>query len=471
MNTKQKTLDEYKALLDGSSVAYQRLNALFDEGTFLETGRFVKRSTTPADEKAGSEFESVVTGYGAIEGRLVFAYAQDPSRMKGAMSEAQAKKIVALYDAAMKAGAPVVAIIDSIGAKVEEGVAVLAGYGKIMKSVSAASGVIPQIAVVCGTCNGSMATIASMCDISIATKDAKFYISSPFVLAANGGKGMGTADKAAASGSISGVCADASEAIACAKSIINLLPSNNVEGCAYTETTDTMNRTVSAASLEEIADAGSVVELSAANAPEMKTALGSVGGMTVGFVAASGKLSPFGARKIAKFVAFCDSFSLPVVTLVDSEGTVIGAEEENVPFSAKLAQLAAVYASSTNAKVTVITGKAIGAAFTLLGSKALGADVVLATENATIGAMPTEAAVEFLYGKTIRTSLNSAEEKANCTALYENDIASPVNAARNGDIDDVIPTEEIRIRIAAALEMLSAKATADPYKKHGNLPL
>ena len=470
MNTTQKTLDEYKALLTGSSVAYERLTALFDEGTFLETGRFVKSKTTPADETEGNEFEGVVTGYGAVDGRLVFAYAQDPSRMKGAMSEAQAKKIVALYDAALKAGAPVVALLDSVGAKVEEGVAVLSGYASVMKAVASASGVIPQITVVCGVCSGSLATIASMTDVVVAVKDAKYYVSAPIALTAKGAKNAGSIGNAAENGSVSIVAEDAFAAVSKAKAIVALLPSNNVEGSAYTETTDTMNRTVASASLEEVADAGSVVELGAENGKSIKTALATVGGMTVGFVAVDGKICPFCVRKAAKFVAFCDSFQIPVVTLVNCDGTVCDPKAEEVPFAAKLAQLACVYASSTTAKVTVITGNAFGTAFSILGSKALGADVVLATENAKIAALPTEAGVEFLYGDEIKQAEDPAAKKAELTAAYEQ-AASPVEAARNGDIDDVIEASELRIRIAAALEMLSAKATVSPYKKHGNLPL
>ena len=469
---KQETLSEYKVLLENKGTAYDRLCLLFDEGTFVETGRFVKRATTEFDDAKGNEFEGVITGYGAVEGRLVFAYAQDFSRMKGAMSEAHAKKITAIYDAALKAGAPVVAILDSAGAKVLEGVAALAGYGAIMKASAKASGIIPQIAIVAGNCTGSLATIASMADIVIGAEESgKYFVNSPIALKAKGMENAGTIKTAAENGSITLTAACAGCAISEAKKIICLLPSNNVEGTAYTETVDDPGRAIASDVAAELTDNASAVELSAAYGTDIKTVLGTVAGITVGLVSATEKLTPQGANKAAKFISFCDSFSIPVVTLVDCEGLTVSAEAEKAPFSAALARLAMAYASSTNAKVTVVTGKAYGQAFTLLGSKALGADVAFATENAVISVMPTEAAVDFVYGEQILGAEDPIAEKKAVTEEWNTKIASPVAAARNGDIDDIIATEDVRYRVASALEMLSSKATGEIYKKHGNLPL
>ena len=194
-------------------------------------------------------------------------------------------------------------------------------------------------------------------------------------------------------------------------------------------------------------------------------------GITVGVVNAAQALTAAGANKAAKFVSFCDSFSIPVVTLVDCEGLVVCPAAEKAPFSAALARLAMAYASSTNAKVSVVTGKAYGQAFTLLGSKALGADMAFATENAVISVMPTEAAVDFIYGEQILASADPVAEKKAVTEEWNAKIASPVAAARSGDIDDIIETKDVRYRVASALEMLSSKATGELYKKHGNLPL
>ena len=477
MNTiKQNTLEQYEDLLAGGGTAYDRVASLFDAGTFVELGRFVKKATTEFDDAPGNEFEGVVTGYGAIDGKLVFAFVQDFSRMKGAMSEAHAKKIVAVYDAAMKSGAPVIGVFDSAGAKVLEGVAALSGYGSIMKASAQASGVIPQMAIVAGTCSGSMATVASMFDVVIGTKEASLYITSPFDLKAKGVENAGSMAYAAENGAVSVVTATVEEAIATAKKLVTLFPSNSVEGTAYNEVGDSANRLISgegalAEIVAELVDAGSAVELSKSYAPETATTIASIGGITVGVVAAGGKLTSKGAEKAAKFVSFCDSFSIPVVTLVDCEGTAACACCEKAPFASKLARLASAYAVSTTAKVTVVTGKAYGTVFTIFGSKTLGADVALATPSASISVMPTEAAVEFIYAEQIKSAADPMAEKEAVTAEWTGKVCSPVTAARNGDIDDIISADQLRMRVAAALEMLSGKATTAPYKKHGNLPL
>ncbi|MBE6672784.1 MAG: hypothetical protein E7599_04620 [Ruminococcaceae bacterium] len=469
---KQETLSEYKALLENKGASYDRLCLLFDEGTFVETGRFVKCATTEFDDAADNAFEGVVTGYGAVEGRLVFAYAQDFSRMKGAMSAAHAKKIVAVYDAALKAGAPVVAILDSAGAKVLEGVSALAGYGAIMKASAKASGIIPQIAIVAGNCTGSLATIASMADVVIGAEESgKYFVNSPIALKAKGMENAGSIKAALENGSIALSAACAGCAIKEAKKIICLLPSNNVEGTAYTETVDDPGRAITGDVAAELLDNASAIELSSAYGKDVKTVLGTVAGITVGVVSAAEALTPAGANKAAKFISFCDSFSIPVVTLVDCEGLTVTAEAEKAPFSAALARLAMAYASSTNAKVTVVTGKAYGQAYTLLGSKALGADVAFATEDAIISVMPTEAAVDFVYGEQILAADDPIAEKKAITDEWKTKVASPVAAARNGDIDDIIEKADVRYRVASALEMLSSKATGEIYKKHGNLPL
>lgn len=477
MNTiKQSTLEQYEELLAGGGAAYTRITSLFDAGTFVELGRFVKKASTRFDDEAGNEFEGVVTGYGAIDGKLAFAYVQDFSRMKGAMSEAHAKKIVAVYEAALKSGAPVIGVFDSAGAKVLEGVSVLSGYGAVMKAAATASGVIPQISIISGTCSGSAATVASLADIVIGAKDSgKFYINSPFAQAAKGEKAAGTIEEAAKNGAVSLAVSNTEEAIRLAKTLVTLLPSNSVEGTAYNEVADNANRLVSGAGsveeiVKELVDAGSALTLGGAYAGDTSTVIASIGGITAGIVGVTDKLTAKGAEKAARFVSFCDSFSIPVVTLIDCAGTAECACCEKAPFSAKLARLASAYAVSTNAKVTVIVGKAYGTVFTVLGSKTLGADVVYATPSAKISVMPEEAAVEFVYGEQIRTAADPTAEKEKFTAQW-NDISSPVNAARNGDIDDIIDATELRMRVASALEMLSGKATTAPYKKHGNLPL
>lgn len=468
---KQKTLGEYEEQLNREGNAYSRIASLFDAGTFVELGRFVKHEANEFGSE-NCDFEGVVTGYGAVEGKLVFVYSQDFSRMKGAVGSAHAKKIAKIYDMAIKSGAPVVGIIDTAGAKIAEGVGALTGYGEIISASAKASGVIPQIAVVCGICSGAMAVVASMADFTIGAKnEGKFFIAPPFNL----GDKSGTIELGAKNGSVSIVEENDKTAVKTAKKLIAYLPSNNVEGTAYNETADVAVRETLGTTATEIAkstlDCGSETEIMAEYGAPVKAYIGSVNGLSTGVVVVDGKLTPAGARKAAKFVSFCDNFSIPVITYVDCEGFEYSAENEKTPFASELSKLAMVYASSTNAKVTVVTGSAIGSAFTLLGSKALGADVVFATPEAKIAALSTEAALEFIYGDKIYGTENALENKENFKKEWETKVASPVAAARNGDVDDVVEAAAVRGAVASALEMLSTKATKAPYRKHGNMPL
>lgn len=482
---RQENINSLRSKISESE-AYARLASLFDEGTFVEIGKFVKRRTTEFDNVDGNEFEGVITGYGAVDGRLVFAYAQDFSRMKGAMGEAHAKKIVSLYDLAIKNGAPIVGFLDSAGAKVLEGVAALSGYGAILKTASKASGIIPQIAVVCGLCTGSMAAVASMCDIVIGTRNCKLYVNPPFI---TGGKDAGSAEAAAKNGVINILAEDASDAVAKTKALLLFLPSNNNEGTVYALPTDDATR--SSADVESIIsnagydvrdvinvliDNANFVELSKEYAQEIVCGLGLINGITSMIVATNpkvngGRLTPGAARKAAKYVTFADSFNIPLLTLVDTEGFDASYENEKAPYSNDLAKLAFAYASSTNAKVTVTLGASYGAAFTLLGSKALGADLAYALESAKISIMPISTAVEFAWGDEIMKASDPNAKRAELETEWANTMASPVEAARNGDIDDVLLCDELRAKIASALEMLSSKSQECPTKKHGNMPV
>lgn len=468
---KQKTLGEYQEKLLTDTAAYQRITALFDEGTFVELGKFVKHSANELAPES-SDFEGVITGYGAVEGRLVFVYSQDFSRMKGAVGAAHAKKIAAIYDAALKVGAPVISIIDTAGAKLNEGVDALSGYGLIMNSVAKASGIIPQIAVVCGHCTGAMATIASMADFVIgAKKSGKFFIAPPYVLQDK----SGTIEAAAKNGSISIIEEDDISAVTKARKLFTYLPANNTDGITYSKTADDPYRLTVGTTAAEIAvdmvDATTAIELVPAYGKSVKTYLSIINEITVGVIAVDGQLTPADARKAAKLMTVCDNFSIPVVTVVNCPGFEYTSENEKAPFASELAKLSMVYAGSTNAKLTVIVGEAIGSAFTMLGSKSLGADVVFATENANIAAMTTDAAIEFIYGSEFYGAENALEKKEAFTKEWKTKIASPVAAARSGDVDDVIATEEVRARVASTIEMLSCKATKAPFKKHTNMPL
>ena len=462
------------AAKDKTFSARQIINSVLDEGTFAEIGAYVKR--TPECE----ELEGVICGYGAVDSRLVFIFAQDFYRMKGAFDNAQAKKICSIYDLAMKNGAPVIGIFNSAGAVVSEGVDALSAYGKVMNAAAKASGVIPQIAYIDGICAGSAAVIASMFDIAVSVKDkSRVYVNPPSLLTA---ENAGTSEYAAANGLVSKVYATEADAFGGIRTLVNYLPQNNMEGTVQEVTTDDLNRAVDVSYiangdydmrnvLSAIADNGLFTELSESYAPEAVCAFASLGGTVCGIVANQpkengGKLTPFAARKISKFISMCDSFAIPVVTLVDSQGLTVDASVENMPFASELAKLAYTYTGAVTAKVTVVLGNAFGSAFTLMGSKSIGADVAFALDSAKISIMSPKSAVAFLCNDRV-----AEKPRATVEADWAAENAAPVMAAVHGEIDDIIAASELRQRICAALFMLGSKCSGTPERRHANLPL
>lgn len=450
--------------------ALERLNALFDAGTFMEYGTYVKRGQNDDD------FEGVICGFGAVNGRLVYAFSQDYSRTKGALSEAHAKKICDLYKLAIENGAPVVGMFDSAGALLPEGVKALAGYGKIMDVVSKASGVIPQIAVIPGVCLGSAAVIAGMFDfIIISDNKGKVGFNAPFTVRCDN---AGKSDFVSKSGLAALTAENDSDCLVKTKKLLSYLPMNNAEGTAILNSNDNINRTTDISSYlksndaadvaKAISDNGEYFEINAKYATEMTVGFITLDGTVCGFVANNkanneGVLTAEAARKAARFVTFCDSFDIPVVTCVDSKGMDISLEAESSAYAAELAKLSFAYTCAKTALVTVVIGEAYGAAFTLMGSKSIGADIVLALDTSKIGAMSAERAVAFLCDSN--TDKAAAIEKWNKTQ------GSPVAAAACGEIDDIIESSELRQRIAAAVMMLSAKSTLNPARRHSNMPL
>ena len=450
----------------GTTVGCAKIAALFDAGTFVETGAFMKR---------GNDLTGVVCGYGAVNGKLVYAFAQDSDRKKGAIDALQAEKIAMLYSMAQKNGAPVVGMFDSVGATVADGASVLSAYGKLLKVVSDASGIIPQIAIINGVCAGMAATVAAMFDVVITIKgQSELYVNAPFLA----GKEIGSADYTSLNGLASIAAENEGDAIAKAVKLVTMLPSNCEEGVTIEELTDDINRTVAVEGLsgknlvEALCDAGSFLSLGEAYATEMVTGLASFGGVTCGVVANDaavngGVITCDGAKKAAKLVSFCDSFSIPVITLVDSIGVATGAEAEGAPLAAQLGKLAMAYATADTAKIGVVCGKAYGAAFTLMGSKALGADMVYALPTSEISVMAPESAVAFLWNDKITADTS----RSDLVAKWTEECASPEAAAADGSIDDVVASLELRQRICAAVYMLMMKNAGTPARKHCNLPL
>ncbi len=450
----------------GTTIGNAKIAALFDAGTFVETGAFMKR---------GEDLTGVVCGYGAVDGKLVYAFAQDSDRKKGAIDALQAEKIAMLYSMAQKNGAPVVGMFDSAGATVADGASVLSAYGKLLKVVSDASGIIPQIAIINGVCAGMAATVAAMFDVVVTIKDqSELYVNAPFLA----GKEIGTTDYTAQNGLASINAGNEEDAVAKAVKLVSMLPSNCEEGVAIEDITDDINRTVAVESLsgkklvETLCDAETFISLGEAYATEMITGIAAFGGVTCGVVANDaavngGVITCEGAKKAAKLISFCDSFSIPVITLVDSVGVATDAEAEGAPLAAQLGKLAMAYATADTAKIGVVCGKAYGAAFTLMGSKALGADMVYALPKSEISVMAPASAVAFLWNDKITEEIT----RADLLEKWTNECASPEAAAADGSIDDVVAASELRQRICAAVYMLMMKNAGAPARKHCNLPL
>lgn len=454
----KKTIAELEQQLQDSE-ARAALISLFDEDTFVELDKFASSK----GEQIG-----VITGYGLVEGNTAFAFAQDVSVKSGAVSEAAAKKIAKLYSLAAKNGAPVVGIYDSKGGDISEGIALLGAYGDIANSAASLSGVVPQIAVVTGVCAGTMASIACMADFVIMTEKAEFFMTAPFV-AEDKVAGAGTAANAAKSGTAAVVTADAASAIKAAKKLIAVLPSNNLElggndyyaPCEAAASADLKGEALVGA----VADKDSLIELYKDFGTASYTAVGSVNWKTVGFVATnktSDRLTPDDTAKIARFVSFCDAFSIPVVTFVDSEGFQAASGAELIGGVRNAARLTQIYAGATTVKVAVITGNALGGVFTAFCGK--NADYTIALEEAVIAPTTPAAAAIFLYADDCK----SKEELAAKAEEYAADQASPFTAAGLGLVEQVITAENMADSVNNALETMAGKRVSAPARKHMN---
>ncbi len=460
----------------GKLTARERVEALFDAGSFVEM------DVLNAD--AG-----VVTGCGSVDGTNVYVYAQDVTVGGGAVGMKHAGKVLKLREMAQKTGSPIVAMLDSAGAKLEEGVAALDAYAKIAAKATALSGVVPQIALILGPCGGTASVIAEISDITIQSKAGQLFVSGPLVVSAVSGKKVSMEDIAGTEASLKSgaamLCAeDDKKAIDLAKTVLRMLPENNLDEAVF-DFDDAATRTIPELNLLEkaddvksivkkIVDNGSFVELYDEFASSMITALAKIGGRTVGVLANDcskdgGRLTVYGCKKAAKLVSFCDAFSIPVVTFVDSEGMKIN----NAP-QGELARAGAslLYAmSETSAgKIAVVLGNAIGMSYASMASKAV-MDMVYAWPGAVISAVTTPIATQMLLGDEMTGADDPIAKRKELEEKYAADIADGVNAAKNGYVDDVIEPADTRKVLALALEMLSSKRESAVAKKHGNLPL
>lgn len=471
--------------------AMKRIHTLLDDNSFVEVGAYVTARSTDFNMQAQeTPADGVVTGYGTIEGGLVYVYSQDASVMGGSVGEMHAKKIEHLYDMAMKMGAPVIGLVDCAGLRLQEGIDSLDGFGKLYRCQTLASGVIPQIQAVFGTCGGGMAVASAMADFTFMEEKAKLFVNSPNALEGNREDTSCAEFQAKEAGT---VCAAGTEdeVLSGIRTLVSILPANNEDDMSYDECTDDLNRLCeglencagdTALALSMISDNSFYLELKKDYAPNMVTAFIRLNGNTVGCVAnrresyedgektaeyESG-LTAQGCEKAAEFVNFCDAFNIPVLTLVNVNGYK-GCKCTEKKIARAAARLTSAFANADVPKVTVIAGEAFGSAGLTMNSKSIGADVVYAWKNASIGMMDAVSAVKIMYAEEISSSDNAAALISEKAAEYKTMQSSALAAARRGYVDDIINAEDTRKRVIAAFEMLFTKREDRPAKKHGTV--
>ncbi|MBQ7480720.1 MAG: carboxyl transferase [Lachnospiraceae bacterium] len=471
--------------MSNTSQASARIESLLDENSFVEIGAMVTaRSTDFNTDPGAAPTDGVITGYGLINGSLVYVYSQDASVMGGSVGEMHAKKIVSLYSMAMKTGAPVIGLIDSTGLRLMEATDALEAFGEIYKAQAMASGVIPQITAVFGSCGGGLALFPSMTDFTfIEESKGKLFVNSPNAVSGNYEEKLDTAAAAfrsTQSGDVDVVAGD--DIYDQIRLLVSMLPENNEENGAYEECTDDLNRLCTdlpacandaSVAFSRIADDQAFFEVKADYAKSMVTGFMRLNGITVGAVGNrsekfddEGKvaekfdkvLTPDACVKAAEFVNFCDAFDIPVVSFTDIRGfeTTMDAEKR---LSGALAKLTYAFANATVPKINVITGSAFGSAYVVMNSKSLGADMVFAWSGASVGMMDADAAARILFEKE--------ENKAELTAAYKDMQTSVTSAARRGYVDTIIEAQDTRKYVIGALEMLFTKREERPGRKHG----
>lgn len=480
-------LNSLRSGIEAGSIARNRIEALLDSQSFVEMGAFVKpRATDYNMTTIEAPADGVVTGYGTMDGRLVYVYSQDPAVVGGALGEMHAGKIAKVYDMAIKVGAPVIGLLDSSGMRLQEGSDAFEGYGQIFLQQSLASGVVPQITAILGTCGGGAAVIPSLSDFTFMTKEkTAFYLNSVNTLdkVKNAPEGIGTGDyHGVNAGIVDLVCQDETSLFADVRDLLALLPSNNREDAPYVDQDDFNRELSDLDQLEvdlvdgrevagQILDVGSYFEVKSDYGKDVATVIGKLGGMTVGLVASAGletdgRLSLEATEKVAAFVKKMDAFSLPVVTLVDVKGFQASVSNERAGQAKYVAAMVAAYTNASVPKVTILMNQAIGSAYVSMNSKHIGADMVFAWPSAQIGTMDAEAAVRIMYADAIDASEDVKVLIKEMTLKYRNEEMTPYKAASHGYVDDIIQPSATRKRLIASVDMLYTKYVSSPDRKH-----
>lgn len=475
--------------------AMDRINALLDEGSFVEIGANVTKRNTDFNllEKSVPS-DGVITGYGLIDCNLVYVYSQDASVLGGSIGEMHAKKITRIYDLALKVGAPVIGLVDCAGLRLQEATDALAGFGELYRKQTEASGVIPQLCAVFGSCGGGVAISQALSDFTfMEASNGKLFVNSPNALEGNHIEKCDTSSaRFQAEAGLADFVADSEEEVlAGLRNLVTMLPSNSEDNESYEECKDDLNRLVPefegyladpALALTALADEQNFVEIKKEYAKDMVTGFIRLNGMTVGAAAnrsglfdENGKetehfegLSVDGCKKAADFVCFCDAFNIPVLTLTNVAGYKATVEEEK-EIAKAAAKLTYAFGNATVPKINVITGKAFGSAYITMNSKHIGADLVFALPDAQIGMMDAKKAVAIMYDEEIKASADKNAVIAEKTAEYEALQGSTEAAAKRGYVDNIINPEETRKHLVYAFDMLFTKNENGPAKKHGTV--
>ncbi len=484
----------------GKLTARERLNLLFDEGSFVEMDTFVKhRCTNFGMDKVEAPGEGVVTGYGRVDGRMVYAYAQDFTVLGGSLGEYHAEKIVKAQDYALQNGCPIVGLMDSGGARIQEGVNSLSGFAKIFYRNTIASGVIPQISAIMGPCAGGAVYSPAITDfIYMVDKTSNMFITGPDVIKTVTGENVTFEDLGGAavhnrtSGVAHFIAADDADCINQIRNLLSYLPSNNAENAPEYQCLDDVNRLTENLDtivpenpnkaydmydvIRSIVDDGEIVDVQPMYALNMITCFARMGGKTVGIIAnqpklMAGCLDVNASDKAARFVRRCDAFNIPLLTLVDVPGFLPGTGQEHTGIIRHGAKLLYAYSEATVPKVSVVTRKAYGGAYIAMCSKGLGADLAFAWPTAEIAVMGADGAANIVFKKEINAAENPAEKRQEKIDEYKNKFGGPYCAAEMGYIDDVIKPSETRQRVINAFAVCEGKRQALPAKKHGNIPL
>jgi propionyl-CoA carboxylase beta chain len=486
----------------GKKTARERIEALLDEGSFVELDEFAKHRSTNFDMDANRPFgDGVITGYGTVDGRPICVFSQDVTIFGGALGEVYGEKIVKVLDFAMKTGCPVIGINEGGGARIQEGVVSLGLYGEIFHRTVMASGVVPQISLIMGAAAGGHVYSPALTDfVVMVDQTSQMFITGPDVVKTVTGEEVTLEELGGArthntkSGNSHYLASDEDDAIAYVKALLSYLPSNNLdlppiydadvsdevaEDDAFLDTfiPDSANTPYDMHTvIEHLLDDGDFLEVHPLFAPNILVGFGRVEGYPVGVVANqpmhfAGCLDIDASEKAARFVRTCDAFNIPILTLVDVPGFLPGVSQEHSGIIRRGAKLIYAYCEATVPKVTVITRKAFGGAYDVMGSKHLGADINVAWPTAQIAVMGAQGAANILHRKAIAAADDPEALRAELIQEYEDTLVNPYVAAERGYVDSVIPPSHTRTYVIKALRMLRNKRESLPPKKHGNIPL